>query len=501
MNNLVPFSADSALPALPEDLIRAGQEMNAALAGGLEGRMINRISVRNGRWVMMRGGEIVHRLPEDHIDVVIVATADKVSRIFYLKGYDPNAAKERPTCWSHDGAAPARDVPESQRQSNACASCPKNEKGSATDGKSRACAFKKQIVVVPGGGEESQGIDAANPVPWLLTVNAQSMYDESNPAKNEYSLKGYAEFLKRPRNGAPNGVPVGYVLTRMTTDPESTTAKYWFTPLAFLNPTQIAKSVQLFRDPEVRDLLDQTSDELALAQGDRSPGVPEKDRSLPAPAPVQAATPSPAAAPTPAATALRGWGEFALASGADMQIVDTIEMLGGPGTEKGRKLWDTIIGQPLAGIDVNNFGAVPAAAMESKLHWREYGLAEGATEKDLDTIESLGGPGNAKGRVVWDALVGVELTDDIDLSVDEPAQSENPAPAAATDKPKARRGRPPKAKTEEAAVPAAATPNQLEMYPAPPPPPPVATPVAAAPVAGGPNRAADLMAAVNGFDD
>ena len=436
MSNIVPFDVGGALPALPDDLARIGEEMNSDLAGGLQGRVVNRISVRQGRFVFMRGGEVISRAKDDYIDVVIVGTSNMVSRIFFQKGYDPNAPKERPTCWSRDGVAPANDVPPAQRQGNACATCAKNAKGSAADGKSRACAFKKPIVVVPLGGEESQGIGAKTPVPWLLTVNAQSMYDDSKPAENLYSLKGLTELLLRPRQGAPKGVPVGFVAMRISPDPTSTTAKYWFSPMGYLDtPEKLKKSAEMFNSEEVRDLLEMSADESAVDQGDRVVGRPERDRTAEAlanPPPVFAAPePEPEPVPEP-------------------------------------------VPEPI----------------QSKMSWYEFGLAEGGDEGDLDMIADQGGPGTERGRRLWDKLVGAELTDDIDLSVeadDPPPAPPSPPPAA-----KRGRGRPPKAASAPAQAPAQATP---------PPPPPPAPPVAAAPVPEQRSRAAILASNVANFDD
>ena len=468
MSNVVQFNPTAGLPALPADLVRAGEEMSAELGGGLQGRVFNRIAIRQGRFVMLTGGEVVQRLEKDHIDVVIVGSSPNVSRVFYIKGYDANAPKERPTCWSHNGVTPASDVAEENRQGSACNTCPKNEKGSAKDGKSRACAFKKAIAIVPGGGEEVKGINAAEPAPWQMVVNAQSMYDDSQPDQNLYSLKGFVEFLGRPRQGAPKGIPAGYLLTRIQIDVEATTSKCWFSPLGYLTPDQIAKSVKLFRSDEVRDLLDQSADEAALAQHDRSPGVPETDRTVTAPA----AAPTPkAAAPTPPPP-----------SPAAEQAAEGDEGL-----------------QPI--------------------HWIDYATDNAVDTDTIDAIYALGGPGSAGGRKIWDQLVGLELDELVVLAL-EGATTYNPAPAPAA--PKVKRGRPSMTAEEKAAAAAAraakkaaAEPAQSEnpapieaqqslpIQPAPTPAaPPPAQPTGVPPGgAGAPTRAQTLASRISKFDD
>lgn len=447
MSNVVQFNPTASLPALPADLLRAGEEMSAELGGGLQGRVFNRIAIRQGRFVMLTGGEVVQRLEKDHIDVVIVGSSPNVSRVFYIKGYDVNAPKERPTCWSHNGVTPASDVAEENRQGSACNTCPKNEKGSAKDGKSRACAFKKAIAIVPGGGEEVKGINATEPVPWQMVVNAQSMYDDSQPDQNLYSLKGFVEFLGRPRQGAPKGIPAGYLLTRIQIDVEATTSKCWFSPLGYLTPDQIAKSVKLFRSDEVRDLLDQTADETALAQHDRSPGVPEIDRTM--------ATP-PAATPAPAAE----------------QAADGDEDL-----------------QPI--------------------HWIDYATDNAVDTDTIDAIYALGGPGSAGGRKIWDQLVGLELDELVVLAL-EGATTYNPAPpptAPAPAAPKVKRGRPSMTAEEKAAAAAARAAKKAAAEPAQSEnPAPIeaqqSLPTGVPPGgAGEPTRAQTLASRISKFDD
>ena len=452
MSNVVQFNPTASLPALPADLLRAGEEMSAELGGGLQGRVFNRIAIRQGRFVMLTGGEVVQRLEKDHIDVVIVGSSPNVSRVFYIKGYDANAPKERPTCWSHNGVTPANDVAEENRQGSACNTCPMNAKGSAKDGKSRACAFKKAIAIVPGGGEEVKGINAAEPAPWQMVVNAQSMYDDSQPDQNLYSLKGFVEFLGRSRQGAPKGIPAGYLLTRIQIDVEATTSKCWFSPLGYLTPDQIAKSVKLFRSDEVRDLLDQTADETALAQHDRSPGVPETDRTMatPAPAAEQAADGDEDLQPI-------HWIDYATDNAVDTDTIDAIYALGGPGSAGGRKIWDQLVGLELDELVVlalegaTTYNPAPPPAAPKVKRGRPSMTAE---EKAAA----------AAARAAKKAAA-------------EPAQSENPAPIEAQ--------------------------QSLPIQPAPTPAaPPPAQPTGVPPGgAGEPTRAQTLASRISKFDD
>lgn len=117
-------------------------ETTKALMGG--GGNSKRISIEGGVWRMMVNGKEVAQNEDRAMNVVIVAAAPKVSRIFYAGTYKKGVVAA-PDCWSADGEKP--DPKAKSPQGNSCATCPQNVKGSG-QGDSRACRFQQRIAVV-----------------------------------------------------------------------------------------------------------------------------------------------------------------------------------------------------------------------------------------------------------------------------------------------------------------------------------------------------------------
>lgn len=88
------------------------------------------------------------------LDANIVDVGDHTSKIFYDTDYaGKGQAMGPPPCWSDNGIGPSRNA--SSPQAPTCASCPKNEWGSATSkmtGKGiKACRDYEKIAIVPIG--------------------------------------------------------------------------------------------------------------------------------------------------------------------------------------------------------------------------------------------------------------------------------------------------------------------------------------------------------------
>lgn len=447
MSNALTFF-DAQLPALSADVAKALAEANDDFTGGL-GSSFRRIALRSGRFRQIEGG-IETILPNDALTVGIVATSPKVRRQFFMVAYEAGS-KEPPTCWSNDGERPANDVPADQRQSNACMTCKQNEKGSANNGEGRACSFRKNIVVCPADNGEGGLLSPDTPAkPWMMTINAMSMFGKSKEAEALFTMTGLANLLKaRTTPVYPKGLPVSLVTLQIQIDHNESVPKVWFKPVGILPQFAVVRSMELAKSDEVKLMMDMSAAETVEVEGPTT----ERDftKSTPAatpkPAPVAApaATPKPAApkpaAATPVATpkpAGRHWLEYAQANDVSSDDIDTLIAMGGPGTERGAKYWGAMVSLSLVGIDTAL--AVPKAAAATpaavKVSWREYGAENGAEASDLDMIADAGGPGTAKGRKLWDAFVGAPLIEEVDLGE---APAADPTPAAAEPK---RRGRP-----------------------------------------------------------
>ena len=454
MSNALTFF-DAQLPALSVDVAKALAEANDDFSGGL-GSSFRRIALRSGRFRQIEGG-IETILPNDSLTVGIVATSPKVRRQFFMVAYEAGS-KEPPTCWSNDGDRPANDVPADQRQSNACMTCPQNEKGSAKNGEGRACSFRKNIVVCPADNGEGGLLSPDTPAkPWLMTINAMSMFGKSQEADALFTMTGLANLLRtRTTPAYPRGLPVSLVSLQIQIDHDAAVPKVWFKPVGILPQFAVIRSMELAKSVEVETMMNMSAADAVEAEGPTTErdftqstpaATPKPAAATPAatPKPVAAtpaATPKPVAA-TPVATpkpAGRHWIEFAHASDVSKEDIDTLIGMGGPGTERGAKYWGAMIGVSLVGIDTSL--AAPAAAATpavAKVSWREYGAENGAEEADLDMIEEAGGPGTAKGLKLWTAFVGAELIDEVDLG---PAAAATPVAAAAPAEPKRKPGRP-----------------------------------------------------------
>jgi hypothetical protein len=263
------------------------------MEGGLAGRSINRISLRNGKFRFIKGGVEVMVSPKPTLDVVVVAANPAVSRTFYLKAYDSDAAGERPDCYSKGGVVPEDDSP--AKQSPQCATCPKNAVGSALNGKGKACSYKKRIVVMAGSltGE-----------PWAIDIAAMGLFGDDAPANRLFNLKSYIEALK------VNGLIVPAVITRLSFDDNESVPKLFFTPVRVLSAEEFATVEAMLVNPDVVGMLDEI-DNKGEAGKTLGPAIAAPAAQA---APAQAAAPvvqtpapaAPAQAPAAAPAARRG---------------------------------------------------------------------------------------------------------------------------------------------------------------------------------------------------
>lgn len=171
--------------------LAVNQEDQDALNG--LGAKIPRISLKGRKFRLIRDGEEIVK-PKDELDVVILAVEPGKGRMvktFYEKGYS-SGDTEPPTCSSADGVRPDDWI---QAPINpVCATCPKNQFGSATSnsGKpSKACRDSKRLsVAIPEGpGYEDMGLGMGGTV-FTLGVTVASLGSLSEFGKT-ISKNGY----------------------------------------------------------------------------------------------------------------------------------------------------------------------------------------------------------------------------------------------------------------------------------------------------------------------
>lgn len=194
------------------DFLRGNEglnELTKALAGGGAGG--KRISIRGGVFRKIVGGEEVGKLTTREMNVIIINARKNVSRVFYAGKYNPDEIVP-PTCWSNDGDAPEAAV--ESKQSSHCATCPQNVAGSGDNG-SRACRYQRRIAILLEG-------DMSGDV-YQLTVPAKSIFGKGEG--NLHPFESYTKYI------AGNGRNINQIVTQVSMDLDSDTAKLFFSPV------------------------------------------------------------------------------------------------------------------------------------------------------------------------------------------------------------------------------------------------------------------------------
>lgn len=210
MSNVIPFN-QAPLPAFMQQFAGAADVNNAASAGIGGGESYNHISLKGGRFHVIRKGYQPQTLELFALNVIIVHANPGVTKAYYDTKWNPNQEAEAPACASDDGITPRAD---SQRpQCNACAACPQNQFGSKinpeTGAESKACTDKKTIAIVTPGQEGGEMLRLQIPT---------------------NSLKDFGAYLR----GLPN-VPYYAVVTEITFDTTASYPKIKFRPVAYIS--------------------------------------------------------------------------------------------------------------------------------------------------------------------------------------------------------------------------------------------------------------------------
>lgn len=197
----------------------AQSSISKALAGsGLNST--KRISIEGGVFRLIAAGKEVAAIPDRHLDVVIVAAAPGVGRTFYAGTYVKGQASA-PDCWSADGERPDASI--SNPQSDRCATCDKNAKGSG-QGDSRACRFSQRLAVVLANDIHGDVLQ--------ITAPATSIFGKEEGGNRP--LQAYARWL-----GAQSIAPEALV-TRMKFDLKATAPKLHFEAARWLTDDEYA---------------------------------------------------------------------------------------------------------------------------------------------------------------------------------------------------------------------------------------------------------------------
>ncbi len=220
MSNIALFSG-SNVPAFAKKGEMSDIAKSLAGGGGGGGK---RISIKGGVFRLLVGGKEVASIDERYLDVVIVNAAPKIGRTFYAKSYDGETVSA-PDCWSADGETPSPDS--ANKQSDRCATCPQNVKGSGM-GESRACRFSQRLAVVLANNIEGDVMQ--------LQLPATSIFGKEEGDKRP--LQAYARYV------VANQASPEMMVTRMQFDTKAEAPKLFFKPVRWLDEGEYEVAVK-----------------------------------------------------------------------------------------------------------------------------------------------------------------------------------------------------------------------------------------------------------------
>ena len=227
MSNITIFEEPSNLPTVR----RESRRMDRMSTGS--GGSTRRIQLSNGRtFKRIVGGEQIGKAVPNQLDVIVVDWLAEPSRKFYAGAYDPNAKATLPDCWSNDGVTPEANA--KAKQSASCAACPKNVKGSGSNGKGKACRYERRLAVLVAG-------DPSGDV-YQIAIPGASLFSDNDG--NVYGFEGYKKFL------LANNAACDTVVTSLIYDREADTAKVGFKATRFLTAEEAELVDAAQDDPE-----------------------------------------------------------------------------------------------------------------------------------------------------------------------------------------------------------------------------------------------------------
>ena len=216
----------SALPAHIQAL-QQGNSANEWGTGQSSGFPV--ISIKGSKFHIRRGDESKlvttdGETPAISMPVVIIKTHAGLAKTYFEDSYS-EGADNKPTCYSVDGIAPAKDAAE--RQSKSCSTCPMNQWGSRiteAGGKAKLCSDVKRLAV----SSPNQIND-----PMLLRVPPSS-------------LKKWNEYTSLL---AKRGCSPAHVITKISFDPSVAYPSVNFDAVEFISDDMVPQLEEVMLDP------------------------------------------------------------------------------------------------------------------------------------------------------------------------------------------------------------------------------------------------------------
>lgn len=307
-NQLDLFSGGNS--SMPAHLRHVQGGLTSSIADTIGGEAVPTIGLKGSRFRLKEGGQELAVRDEHFLDVVIVASAPAVSRIYYAQSYGADDT-QKPACFSADGVKPSSES--EMPQCASCALCPQNEKGSriSDNGQAaKACSYYRRLGVVLLG-------DTSGKV-YRLDVKSLGLFGDGNGLGKTFNE--YVKFL-RSRNAE-----LTVLVTRLTFDTESSVPKLLFQAARWLTTEEYEISNNHDREAadnavkieyrgasvslQAEAVLDIPGERPAVLEAPK-PAAPKpapartKPVAVPAAAPVQAApAPAPVSNPAPVADSM-----------------------------------------------------------------------------------------------------------------------------------------------------------------------------------------------------
>lgn len=254
MSNIIIFEEGNNLPTVKRESRRMDRMTNGS------GLNMRRIQLSNGRaFKRIIGGEQIGRAVPNQLDVIVVDWLVEPSRKFYMAAYDKDAKATLPDCWSNDGITPEAGA--KGKQASSCAACPKNVKGSGSNGKGKACRYERRLAILVAG-------DPSGDI-YQIAIPGASLYSDNDGSV--YGFEGYKKFL------FSNDEALDTVVTRIIYDSEADTAKVGFKAIRHLTEVE-ANFVDAAQDnPETERYTKLT---VGAVDGTKAPAIAAAPRAL-----------------------------------------------------------------------------------------------------------------------------------------------------------------------------------------------------------------------------
>lgn len=211
----------------------------------------------NGTFKRIVNGEQIGKAVRGEINVIIVNTLPKVSRVYYAGKYDPNAKPTLPDCWSNLG-----DMPEpaaSNKQARNCGECRQNAQGSGDNG-GRACRFQRRIAILLENDDSGEI--------YQFNIPAKSLFGKGTD--NVHPFESYTKYL------AANGFSIDQVITNISYDLNADSMELLFSPVREVSDDELALVHEAQAHPDADRVV-----KLTVAQQDKVERLPPAEKKEP----------------------------------------------------------------------------------------------------------------------------------------------------------------------------------------------------------------------------